>query len=513
MTKSEMQWERNFDEERASSIARRFAIEDFALKYRTSLRTAEELLTSGMTVERHADESKGPKSPDIIEIDDTSNETKLESHEDMEVDVERLDTDHELVYRERENDRKQATKIPPFGYHRSRQFSPRSRKVFVFSSKPTSPTDTFNSHSYPSPRFSSQTWPYCATYPHLARETSFARSYPLLYNMTGSKTLPRHVPIELLRNYYSGGQTVDEKRKPKEAPHETSQEELSRIQKPRMLTLQAERSRRFAPPRRFSPSEERPRASAPPEESPRIFIPSQAGPRVFLPKEERATPRTFEEENARWSKMSDEKSETFSSNGVRFERLYEKRPRSYTPPSVKEELKQSLLKPRRHSDDTVSNVNRPSVLVMQRSLSNPITTCHDHGEDHCEPCSWTEENQLTDSDSSATPPLAQEGSLSSGDSSKEDKPHKCQICGRAFRKHSALVIHHRVHSGEKPYRCPECSKNFSISGNLRRHFLIHTGERPYVCPECSRAFNNPSHLTRHRRKLHADFRRDQLAGK
>ena len=85
----------------------------------------------------------------------------------------------------------------------------------------------------------------------------------------------------------------------------------------------------------------------------------------------------------------------------------------------------------------------------------------------------------------------------------EEKPHKCQICGRAFRKHSALVIHHRVHSGEKPYRCPECSKNFSISGNLRRHFLIHTGERPYVCPDCSRAFNNPSHLTRHRRKLHS----------
>ena len=94
----------------------------------------------------------------------------------------------------------------------------------------------------------------------------------------------------------------------------------------------------------------------------------------------------------------------------------------------------------------------------------------------------------------------------------EDKPHKCQICARAFRKHSALVIHHRVHSGEKPYRCPECSKNFSISGNLRRHFLIHTGERPYVCPECSRAFNNPSHLTRHRRKLHTIVRTES-AGK
>ena len=419
MTKSEIQWERNFDEERASNIARRFAIEDLALKYRTSLKTAEKLLATGMIVERHTD-SKSPKSPDTIEIDDSPNQTKLEPQDEMEVDVERLETDHELFsgdkYRKQDDDYFQTTKSPLFELHRS-QFSPRPRQAFVFSTKSTSPVALFDRHCYSSPRFSSQTWPYSVTYPHFARETRFTRSYPLLYSMAGSKSLTRHIPVEVLRNYYREGQPVEGKSQ-EEILHERTEEAVPQLQKPQTYTFPTDRFRRIAPPRKFLPSEERPHAVAPPEERPRVFMPSQERPRVFLPPEERAMLRTFEEENARWSKISEEKSKAFSLDGVKLERLYEKRPRSYTPPGLKEDLKESMLKPRRHSDDTVSNLNRPSVLVMQRSLSNPVTPCQEHGRENYEQCAWNEENLLTDSDSSATPPLAQEGSSSSSDSSK-----------------------------------------------------------------------------------------------
>lgn len=186
----------------------------------------------------------------------------------------------------------------------------------------------------------------------------------------------------------------------------------------------------------------------------------------------------------------------------------------------------------RNSNDIIHvNSCRPSVIVMQTSPDNsPRSSIHNDISEsergspeysHCQRVPSPEtyhcvhDPEATDSDSTTTPPtspLSFQSAASSDErfssdsprsyDSNPEKPHKCHICGRAFRKHSALIIHHRVHSGEKPYKCPECAKNFSISGNLRRHFLIHTGERPYICPECSRAFNNPSHLTRHRRKLH-----------
>lgn len=472
-----MQWEDNLDAERASTIARRFAIEDLALKYRTSLKTAEQLLATGMVVERQM-RAKSPKSLDVIEID-TTEEIKVEvAQEDMDVDVEGVQSRQELF---REKSLKQepshfqaSSRSPPFQQHGT---SPRSRQAFVFAARTRSTNDVspFQRHTYPDPRFSTHTWPYRVTYPRITKNGTLPRSYPFLYTIAGSKTQPRYVPIDLLRNRFRWAQTA---------------QRASQGLRPRVFNTPEERHRVPVP------TEQRPRGFTPPEESLRVFASSEERPKTFAPPEERPRVWTLEEEKARL--LYEKRPRVFTFEGAQSQ-LHEKRPRSYEGDSETEHS--NTLKPRRHSDDAVTNFNRPSVLVMQRPLSNPSTPSKEHrDESNYEQCTCNDEHH--DSDSSTTPPLAQEGSSSSGEGNKEDKPHKCQICGRAFRKHSALVIHHRVHSGEKPYRCPECSKNFSISGNLRRHFLIHTGERPYVCPDCLRAFNNPSHLTRHRRKLH-----------
>ncbi|XP_062063747.1 zinc finger protein 483 [Lepus europaeus] len=80
-----------------------------------------------------------------------------------------------------------------------------------------------------------------------------------------------------------------------------------------------------------------------------------------------------------------------------------------------------------------------------------------------------------------------------------EKPYKCKDCGRPFSDSSSLIQHQRIHTGEKPYKCNDCGKSFSHSSSLSKHQRIHTGEKPYKCDECGKAFRQNSCLTRHQR--------------
>ena len=50
-----------------------------------------------------------------------------------------------------------------------------------------------------------------------------------------------------------------------------------------------------------------------------------------------------------------------------------------------------------------------------------------------------------------------------------EKPHKCQVCGKAFSQSSNLITHSRKHTGYKPFACDLCGKGFQRKVDLRRH--------------------------------------------
>jgi hypothetical protein len=412
MTKSEMQWEDNLDAERASNIARRFAIEDLALKYRTTLKTAEQLLATGMVAERQT-RVKSPKSPDVIEIDDSPRKVKVEmTQEDMEVDVEGPHSSQSFS-RETDSLKQEAGRQPtgsrsPFDQACT---SPRSERVFSFPERSATANhvSAFQRHSYPTPRFSSQTWPYCVTYPYLTRNGTLARNYPFLCTSAGAKPVPSYLPFELLKHRYrlAVGRSRQERSRVFGTQEERHHAPLSPAQRPRTFVSSEERLKTFAPLR---------------EERPQAFAPSENGLRTSVPRDERPRVLTLEEEKERF--LYDKRSRVFAKEGETSE-LYEQRPRSYTPPSARRDFttghpKTNTTKPRRHSDDAVTNSNRPSVLVMQRSLSNPtgFGKAAKHGAND-ETCACSDEHQ-SDSDSSETPPLATE-SPSSNDANNTGK--------------------------------------------------------------------------------------------
>uniref|UniRef100_A0A4X1UHH2 Zinc finger protein 350 n=1 Tax=Sus scrofa TaxID=9823 RepID=A0A4X1UHH2_PIG len=80
-----------------------------------------------------------------------------------------------------------------------------------------------------------------------------------------------------------------------------------------------------------------------------------------------------------------------------------------------------------------------------------------------------------------------------------EKPYECIECGKAFLKKSRLNIHQKTHTGEKPFICSDCGKGFIQKGNLIVHRRIHTGEKPYICNECGKGFIQKTCLIAHQR--------------
>lgn len=56
---------------------------------------------------------------------------------------------------------------------------------------------------------------------------------------------------------------------------------------------------------------------------------------------------------------------------------------------------------------------------------------------------------------------------------KKKACHKCNTCGKTFKKHSHLVSHKRCHTEERPFKCIVCGKAFRWSSNMTRHMKNH----------------------------------------
>ncbi|XP_054719715.1 zinc finger protein 236-like [Uloborus diversus] len=86
-----------------------------------------------------------------------------------------------------------------------------------------------------------------------------------------------------------------------------------------------------------------------------------------------------------------------------------------------------------------------------------------------------------------------------------EKPYKCNVCHHAFVSNGVLKTHLKTHSGIKAYNCDICDTSFTTNGSLKRHMCIHSNDRPYMCPYCQKTFktsmNCKKHMKTHRYEL------------
>ena len=76
--------------------------------------------------------------------------------------------------------------------------------------------------------------------------------------------------------------------------------------------------------------------------------------------------------------------------------------------------------------------------------------------------------------------------------------HRCEQCGKWFRKRDKLKRHVQIHSMDRPFQCLICgSKRFRRLEHLKRHIRVHIGIKPYLCHLCDRRFARKEHLSRH----------------
>uniref|UniRef100_A0A8C4RCI6 C2H2-type domain-containing protein n=1 Tax=Eptatretus burgeri TaxID=7764 RepID=A0A8C4RCI6_EPTBU len=83
-----------------------------------------------------------------------------------------------------------------------------------------------------------------------------------------------------------------------------------------------------------------------------------------------------------------------------------------------------------------------------------------------------------------------------------EKPFKCSVCLKAFRRLSHLNQHQKIHSGVESNKCTTCNKSFTQSSSLYRHQKIHTDVKSYKCCVCVKAFHQSSNLYKHQ-KIHS----------
>ena len=102
--------------------------------------------------------------------------------------------------------------------------------------------------------------------------------------------------------------------------------------------------------------------------------------------------------------------------------------------------------------------------------------------------------------------LKERNSNNASATAKDISEHKCQICGKIFKRAHNLKIHMNVHAMDPIERvqCAECTSTFSNHSSLNRHLrTVHNCQAPSIkCSYCDKEFQRRDNLMRHVSKFH-----------
>uniref|UniRef100_A0A914LBW9 C2H2-type domain-containing protein n=1 Tax=Meloidogyne incognita TaxID=6306 RepID=A0A914LBW9_MELIC len=86
--------------------------------------------------------------------------------------------------------------------------------------------------------------------------------------------------------------------------------------------------------------------------------------------------------------------------------------------------------------------------------------------------------------------------------------HKCDVCGKRFKKRGDLIQHNRIHTNDRPYVCHYCPKRFKQKSHVEQHERIHTGSKPFACQFCGQEFRQISQQLVHEATYHGENQRE-----
>jgi uncharacterized Zn-finger protein len=98
----------------------------------------------------------------------------------------------------------------------------------------------------------------------------------------------------------------------------------------------------------------------------------------------------------------------------------------------------------------------------------------------------------------------QNGKSNSTDDSLEVLLKNCKFCGKHFARPNALLRHMKLHNNKSNFTCEHCGKICKTDKTFKRHMILHlpNEDKPFKCNVCGKGFPTRNNLNRHSVELH-----------